>query len=159
MSMTTIPPMTGMGCAMASRPDLSADQDVIDTAPTPIIASSEEPETAWFTDLDDSDDPGADEPDDDYIDASPESEPEPEPDSGPPSGRHAAIQFAEPVVAETSLRLAADDPFDAPAGYPIKADTKTGLYWLPGTGQYDSARAEIWFASEEFALTNGFTKG
>ena len=55
-----------------------------------------------------------------------------EPDSGPPSGRHAAIQLDEPVVAETSLRLASGDPSDAPEGYPIKADTKSGLYWTPG---------------------------
>ena len=56
-------------------------------------------------------------------------------------------------------RLALDDPFQAPAGYPVKADTNTGLYWIPGSGDYDAARAEIWFASEEFALTNGFVKG
>jgi uncharacterized protein with LGFP repeats len=91
----------------------------------------------------------------------PEREPvsEPEPDSGPPSGRHAAIRLDEPVVAETSLRLATDDPFSAPQGYPIKADTKSGTYWTPGSSRYDRARAELWFASEEFALTNGFTKG
>jgi hypothetical protein len=81
-----------------------------------------------------------------------------EPDSGPPSGRHAAIQLDEPVTTETSLRLAGDDPFDPPRGYPIKADTKTGLYWTPGDDRYEHAQAEIWFASEEFALTNGFTK-
>jgi uncharacterized protein with LGFP repeats len=61
--------------------------------------------------------------------------------------------------AQTSMRLALDSPFDAPDGYPIKADTKTGLYWLPGSGEYDRVRAEIWFASEEFALTNGFVRG
>jgi uncharacterized protein with LGFP repeats len=55
--------------------------------------------------------------------------------------------------------LALDDPYQAPAGYPVKADTTTGLYWTPGSAQYDGARAEIWFASEEFALTNGFVKG
>ena len=49
--------------------------------------------------------------------------------------------------------------YDAPDGYPIKADTKTGLYWAPGSEEYDLAHAEIWFASEEFALTNGFVKG
>jgi uncharacterized protein with LGFP repeats len=89
----------------------------------------------------------------------PEPEAEPEPDSGPPSGRHAAIQLDESVVSETSLRLASEDPFNAPQGYPIKADTRTGHYWTPGSGRYDDARAEIWFASEEFALTNGFTRG
>jgi uncharacterized protein with LGFP repeats len=82
-----------------------------------------------------------------------------EPEAGPSSGRHAAITIDEPAPAETSLRLATEDPFHAPDGYPVKADTKTGLYWLPGSGRYDHARAEIWFASEEFALTNGFVKG
>ncbi|HYO02003.1 MAG TPA: hypothetical protein VET27_08970 [Mycobacterium sp.] len=140
--------------------DLSADQDAIDTAPTPIVAKADhEPASAWFADLDEAEDSNADPHDDDGAEPEPEAEPEIEPDSGPPSGRHAAIQLTEPVVAETSLRLANDDPFDAPQGYPIKADTKTGLYWMPGTDQYDRARAEIWFASEEFALTNGFTKG
>jgi uncharacterized protein with LGFP repeats len=60
---------------------------------------------------------------------------------------------------EPSLRLANEDPLRAPKGFPVKADTKSGLYWTPGSARYDDARAEIWFASEEFALTNGFTKG
>jgi uncharacterized protein with LGFP repeats len=82
-----------------------------------------------------------------------------EPTSGPPSGRHAALSMEESAPSQTSMRLALDSPFDAPDGYPIKADTKTGLYWLPGSAEYDRVRAEIWFASEEFALTNGFTRG
>jgi hypothetical protein len=170
--------------------DLSSNQDAIDTAPTPIVAESEseaDPESPWFSDLDDHDDDDdlddlddlddhgdhGDHGDHDDHDAAvddvlafdeaaavePEPEAEPEPDSGPPSGRHAAIQLDEPVVSETSLRLASEDPFDAPHGYPIKADTKTGHYWTPGSGRYDDVRAEIWFASEEFALTNGFTRG
>lgn len=150
--------------------DLSADQDAIDTAPTPIVTETDEPEAPWFSDLDALDHDSKDE-----LDESDESEiddhgvepvvpvpappVEPEPDSGPPSGRHAAIHLDEPLVAETSLRVATDGHADAPDGYPIKADTRTGLYWTPGSGQYDDARAEIWFASEEFALTNGFTKG
>jgi uncharacterized protein with LGFP repeats len=63
------------------------------------------------------------------------------------------------VTAETSLRLASEGPFNPPPGYPVKADTKSGVYWTPGSDRYDDARAELWFASEEFALTNGFTKG
>jgi hypothetical protein len=43
-------------------------------------------------------------------------------------------------------------------GYPIKADTKSGLYWSPDSRVYDDAVAEIWFASEEFARTNGFVR-
>jgi uncharacterized protein with LGFP repeats len=108
------------------------DQDSIDTAPTRIEAASN---------------------------AEADAEEEPEPASGPPSGRHAAIVIEEPVSAQTALRLALDDPYRAPEGYPVKADTTTGVYWTPGSGHYDRARAEIWFASEEFALTNGFVKG
>ena len=108
------------------------DQDSIDTAPTRIEAASQ---------------------------AEAAAEEEPEPASGPPSGRHAAIVIEEPVSAQTALRLALDDPYQAPEGYPVKADTTTGVYWTPGSGYYDQARAEIWFASEEFALTNGFVKG
>jgi uncharacterized protein with LGFP repeats len=110
------------------------DQDSIDTAPTRIEAES-------------------------HAEAAAEEEPEPEPASGPPSGRHAAIVLEEPASAQTALRLALDDPYQAPEGYPVKADTTTGVYWTPGSGHYDRARAEIWFASEEFALTNGFVKG
>ena len=132
--------------------DLASDQDDIDTAPTRIV-SEDEPKSLWFSDLDES---PPDEPDD-----RPERAPEidPEPDSGPPSGRHAAIHLEEPATAETSLRLATDESSAPPAGYPIKADTRTGLYWMPGSDHYDDARAEIWFASEEFALTNGFARG
>jgi uncharacterized protein with LGFP repeats len=158
--------------------DLSSNQDAIDTAPTPIVSEPEvDPESPWYSDLDDHDDhddDGDHGDDDDHgaavddgpafdevaaVEPEPEPEAEPEPDSGPPSGRHAAIQLDEPVVSETSLRLASEDPFNAPQGYPIKADTRTGHYWTPGSGRYDDARAEIWFASEEFALTNGFTRG
>lgn len=75
-----------------------------------------------------------------------------------PSGRHAAIQIEEPDPARTSVRPAGSDPFRAPDGYLVKADTGTGLYWTPGTPGYDQTPAEIWFASEEFAVTNGFVR-
>jgi uncharacterized protein with LGFP repeats len=75
------------------------------------------------------------------------------------TGRHARIVVDEPEPSRTALRLPLDDPNQAPEGYPIKADTKSGLYWAPGSARYDDARAEIWFASEEFARTNGFVSG
>ena len=85
------------------------------------------------------------------------AQPEYEPDF--PSGRHAAIQVDEPEDAGwTSMRLATGDRYRAPEGYPIKADTKTGLYWAPGSPGYRDTEAEIWFASEEFARTNGFVR-
>jgi len=151
--------------------DLSADQDAIDTAPTPIVSTTdEEPAAPWFSDLDEPDpvvpaapvEPASSQPAADEtaaIAAQHEPEPEPEPDSGPPSGRHAAIHLDEPVVAEPSLRLASGEGREAPSGYPIKADTKSGLYWTPDSGGYDDIQPEIWFSSEEFALTNGFAKG
>jgi uncharacterized protein with LGFP repeats len=74
------------------------------------------------------------------------------------TGRHARIEIDEPVPNGTALHMPLDDPNEAPEGYPIKADTKSGLYWAPGTTLYDDARAEIWFISEELARTNGFVR-
>ncbi|MDY6871479.1 MAG: hypothetical protein SV966_13540 [Actinomycetota bacterium] len=76
-----------------------------------------------------------------------------------PSGRHAAIDVDEPTPGRTAIQLAMDATGVAPTGYPVKADTKTGLYWAPGSRGYDDAAAEIYFASEEFARTNGFVRG
>lgn len=73
------------------------------------------------------------------------------------SGRHAAIELDE-IPTATAIHLPLDDPNRAPEGYPIKADTKTGRYWSPDSSEYDDAVAEIWFASEEFARTNGFVR-
>ena len=74
------------------------------------------------------------------------------------TGRHARIVIDEPAPNGTALHLPLDDPGQAPEGYPIKADTKSGLYWAPGSPLYDDASAEIWFASEEIARTNGFVR-
>lgn len=74
------------------------------------------------------------------------------------TGRHARIVVDEPEPNATALHLPLDDPGQAPEGYPIKADTKSGLYWAPGSSLYDDANAEIWFASEEIARTNGFVR-
>ena len=74
------------------------------------------------------------------------------------TGRHARIVIDEPEPNGTALHMPLDDPDEAPEGYPIKADTKSGLYWAPGGTLYDDARAEIWFASEELARTNGFVR-
>lgn len=81
-----------------------------------------------------------------------------EPASGPPSGRHHAAGLDEPETAQMSFRVAFGDG-GAPEGYAIKANTKSGEYWVPGSPGYDDAPVEIWFASEEFAITNGFIRG
>jgi uncharacterized protein with LGFP repeats len=100
-----------------------------------------------------------DEEDPDRVDTTPTRVPTAaERDPLTDTGRHARIEIDEPEPNGTALHLPLDDPDQAPDGYPIKADTKSGLYWAPGTSLYDDARAEIWFASEEIARTNGFVR-
>jgi uncharacterized protein with LGFP repeats len=94
------------------------------------------------------------------------------------SGRHAAIALDEPRTesvepvaapigegdtaddgeARTSIHLPLDDPYLAPTGYPIKADTKSGLYWGPESDLYDHIPAEVYFVNEDLARANGFVK-
>ncbi|MDV3125085.1 hypothetical protein M1247_09215 [Mycobacterium sp. 21AC1] len=103
----------------------------------------------------------ADFDDPDNVDTAPtriEALPRYETDTETHSGRHAAIEFDEPVPSATAIHLPLEDPHRAPEGYPIKADTKSGQYWSPDSAEYDDAVAEIWFASEEFARTNGFVR-
>ncbi|MGA5465213.1 LGFP repeat-containing protein [Mycobacterium sp. NPDC050041] len=75
-----------------------------------------------------------------------------------PSGRHAAIDIDEPTPGRTAIHLPVDGSNEPPEGYPIKADTRSGLYWSPESPGYQDTVAEIWFASEEFARTNGFVR-
>jgi uncharacterized protein with LGFP repeats len=73
------------------------------------------------------------------------------------TGRHARIEVDdEPPPQRVAFLLPLDDPNEVPDGYPIKADTKSGVYWTPGSASYGDARAEIWFATEELARLNGF---
>jgi uncharacterized protein with LGFP repeats len=103
--------------------------------------------------------PHEDEEDTDNVDTAPTRVPTSvEHDPLTDTGRHARIEIAEPAPNGTALHLPLDDPNEAPDGYPIKADTKSGLYWAPGSTLYDEARAEIWFVSEELAVTNGFVR-
>ena len=97
--------------------------------------------------------------DQDRIDTTPTRVPTPaDRDPLTDTGRHARIEIDEPSPNGTALHLPLDDPNQVPDGYPVKADTKSGLYWVPGSTLYDEANAEIWFASEELARTNGFVR-
>ncbi|MGO4445843.1 LGFP repeat-containing protein [Mycobacterium sp. 2YAF39] len=71
------------------------------------------------------------------------------------TGRHARIEIDEPEP-RVAFQLPLDDLNEAPDGYPIKANTRSGVYWAPGSAMYEDASAEIWFASEELARVNGF---
>lgn len=57
-----------------------------------------------------------------------------------------------------AIHLPLADPYRAPAGYPIKANTHSGLYYTPDCDLYDDTVPEVWFASEELAQANGFMK-
>jgi uncharacterized protein with LGFP repeats len=121
-------------------------------APQPAVDDDEEDEEPAILA------PEAEDPDD--VDTTPTRLPiVPERDPLTDSGRHARIEVDEPERSRTAFRLPLDDPNEVPEGYPVKADTKSGLYFVPGSALYDVVRAEIWFASEEFARTNGFVAG
>jgi uncharacterized protein with LGFP repeats len=123
--------------------------DEVDTTREP-VAEQETPESVASQ---------GDEEDPDKVDTTPTRVPAGvERDPLTDTGRHARIEIDDPEPNGTALHLPLDDPGQAPDGYPIKADTKSGLYWAPGTSLYDDARAEIWFASEEIARTNGFVR-
>lgn len=56
------------------------------------------------------------------------------------------------------MHLPLDDPYQQPAGYPIKANIGSGLYYTPQNALYDDTLAEIWFATEDAARLNGFSR-
>ena len=79
----------------------------------------------------------------------------------PRAGRHAAPGTENSAPDETSrptIHLPLDDPYQAPDGYPIKANASFGLYYTPGSALYHDTLAEIWLSSEEVAQANGFIK-
>lgn len=57
-----------------------------------------------------------------------------------------------------AIHLPLADPYQAPEGYVIKANTHSGLYYTPESALYDNTVPEVWFASEELAQANGFIK-
>jgi uncharacterized protein with LGFP repeats len=131
---------------------LSEHADEADTTREPAVVEGTDAQQETPAPDEDQDDP-------DSIDTAPTRVPTPvERDPLTDTGRHARIEIDEPVPDGTALHLPLDDPNEAPEGYPVKADTKSGLYWVPGTTLYDDARAEIWFVSEELARTNGFVR-
>lgn len=148
------------------------DPDAVDTAPTrlPTIAETSQADAH----ADESDDLADDVQDPDSEVAAEEFDAEdfaadrepivapvaaPVRDAVTDTGRHARIDIDEPMPLGTALHMPFDDPSEIPSGYPIKADTKSGLYWAPDSADYHEAPVEIWFASEEIARTNGFVRG
>ncbi|WP_139825503.1 LGFP repeat-containing protein [Mycobacterium conspicuum] len=69
----------------------------------------------------------------------------------------AAAQPSAPARRPT-IHMPLADPYQVPEGYPVKASAGSGLYYLPDSALYDDTVAEIWFASEDAALSSGFVK-
>lgn len=150
------------------------DPDAVDTTPTRIPTPSDMAGDTPFTDdhpeatSDEYDEPFEDVhavgeiPDQDAdltADREPLVSPVPARDGLTDTGRHARIDIDEPMPLGTALHMPFDDPNEIPDGYPVKADTKSGLYWTPESADYHEAPVELWFASEEIARTNGFVRG
>ena len=57
-----------------------------------------------------------------------------------------------------AIHLPLADPYQAPEGYFIKANTHSGLYYTPESALYDNTLPEVWFASEDVAEANGFVR-
>jgi uncharacterized protein with LGFP repeats len=84
------------------------------------------------------------------------------------SGRHAAADAeaetthfaaATPIApGRLAIHLPMEDPYQVPDGYPVKANASFGVYYMPDSELYEDTLAEIWFATEEIAQANGFTK-
>jgi uncharacterized protein with LGFP repeats len=108
-------------------------------------------------------DEGVDVEDPDAVDTAPQRVPT---EAELRGGRHAAADDDEesdaslPAAAtRPTIHLPLEDPHEAPEGYPVKGNASFGLYYTPDSNMYEDAFAEIWFASEEIARANGFTKG
>ncbi|BBX70782.1 LGFP repeat-containing protein [Mycolicibacterium psychrotolerans] len=145
------------------------DPDAVDTAPTRVptpteVAADDGPPDA-DVDVDGPPDVDADADREPLVADEPDPVPVPaavpvfDRDAVTDTGRHARIDIDEPAPMGTALHLPLDDPDEVPDGYPVKADTRSGLYWTPGSADYEGAPAEIWFATEEIARTNGFVRG
>ena len=168
--------------------DPEADPDAVDTAPTRVLTATDVPdavsdaefaddaiyaEEVSYIDVETFEDaPFEDAPYEDapsaqgtpFVGADAEVDADREPLVAPrnaltDTGRHARIDIDEPMPLGTALHMPFDDPNEVPEGYPVKADTKTGLYWTPDSADYHEAPVELWFATEEIAITNGFVRG
>jgi uncharacterized protein with LGFP repeats len=124
--------------------ELQPEPDDSDTAPTRILSESEPTEGRHASTQLDEPQEELDEP------AAPPPPPEPDTDTD--------TDTAASPGAQTAFRLPLDDPYTAPGGYPVKADTKSGLYWGPESDLYDHIPADVYFVNEEFARANGFVK-
>jgi len=62
------------------------------------------------------------------------------------------------TTGQLPMHLPLEDPFEVPAGYPVKGSMSQGTYKTPDSPTYADTAAEIWFATAEFAEANGFVR-
>ena len=99
----------------------------------------------------------------------------PAPTGGSPSGPRLAAARAEPtgetvaerptatVVTLNQTRTAASaewvdggDGLTAPDGFPIKVNTRSGIYHQPGGRNYERTHADRWYRTADAAEADGF---
>ena len=143
----------GLGTLSSGRGDVPAEPEDVWGAPPPV--DDEDEEALELAEEEEDEDPDA-------VDTTPTRVPTMvERDPLTDTGRHSRVE-ADRIEADqteaprTAFRLSLVDSDEPPEGYPVKADTKSGRYWVPDSPRYDDAYAEIWFASEELARANGF---
>ena len=61
-----------------------------------------------------------------------------------------------PAPPDRDSTCRSSDPYLAPTGYPVKADTESGRYWVPESDLYEHVPADVYFVNEEVARANGF---
>lgn len=76
--------------------------------------------------------------------------PTPVPTAAPVPTRAAPVQSSTGPVAGSGLTC--------PAGYPVKANTNSGIFHVPGQRFYDATNARNCYATEAAAQTAGFRK-
>ncbi len=81
-----------------------------------------------------------------------------EEDSTQPAEVQQSDAPAEAAANRPAIHLPLSDPYQAPDGYVVKANTHSGLYYTPESALYHDTVPEVWFASEELAQANGFHK-
>ena len=70
------------------------------------------------------------------------------------------VAVASPVEAEAQpdSHVPLADPDEMPDGYPVKGNVPSMLYHLPGSPNYATTIAEVWFANAEAAERAGFAR-
>jgi uncharacterized protein with LGFP repeats len=123
----------------------------------------EESQSMWTLDMDEIGAPrrrrAAEEPIEPLVPEAPDEDVFVEPeDYDRPGERDYSEDDDTATAAKPAIHLPLADPYQAPEGYVIKANTHSGLYYTPECALYDHTVPEVWFASEELAQANGFIK-